>query len=290
VTGRQAFGELTSRTSIDTDRIEDGLVDPFPTLLPGPENLYRSVSPCAPPVYANGVEASPDWISCVRNFGRGRRARDTSCSGGSCAMIDENHSDACRRLVDAWLREFISVGDRRIGRSGPVCPFIPRALAQHAVETAIRYDIDGSSGPELSDKLRAEISEFGKKGRPPHNTGVLLESRLIVMPRMDPEGWERLNAVHAYLKNYAAELGLMIGQFHPDCDERAVRNSGFRVSIAPIAMLAIRHMAPHDILFLHHSERWFKEYDSRFRSHFRIRDSLLLSLYSRARDRYGLST
>jgi ABC-type multidrug transport system fused ATPase/permease subunit len=32
---RQAVGELTSRISIDTDRIEDGLVNPFSTLLPG---------------------------------------------------------------------------------------------------------------------------------------------------------------------------------------------------------------------------------------------------------------
>jgi hypothetical protein len=208
-------------------------------------------------------------------------------------MIDENHSDEYRRLVDAWLREYVSVGDRRVGRSGPVCPFIPHALAQHAVDTHIRYDIDGSSEPELNNELRAEISEFGKAGRPPHNTGVLLESRLIVMPRMGPAGWERLDAVYAYLKGFAVGLGLMIGQFHPRCDERAVRNSDFRVSIAPIAMLAIRHMAPHDILFLHPSGRWFKEYDSRFRSHFergRIRDSLLLSLYSRARDSHGLST
>jgi hypothetical protein len=208
-------------------------------------------------------------------------------------MIDESHSYEYRRLVDAWLREYVSEGDRRVGRSGPVCPFIPRALAQHDLKIHIRYEIDGSSELELSDKLRAAISEFSKAGRPPHNTGVLLESRLVVMPRLGPEGWERLDAVYAYLKDFAVESGLMIGQFHPCCDERAVRNPGFRVSVAPVAMLAIRHMAPHDILFLHHSGRWFKEYESRFRSHFqrgRIRDSLLLSLYNRARDRHSLST
>jgi heptaprenyl diphosphate synthase len=212
---------------------------------------------------------------------------------GGRATVDEIHSDEYRRLVDAWLREYVSVADRRVGRSGPVCPFIPRALAQHDVETRIRYDIDGSSEPELDDELRAEISEFGKSGRPPHNSGILLESRLIVMPRMGRAGWEHLDAVYAHLKNFAVESGLMIGQFHPRCDERAVRNPDFRVSVAPVAMLAIRHMAPHDILFLHHSEQWFKEYDQRFGSHFRrgrIRDSLLLSLYSRARDRHGLAT
>jgi hypothetical protein len=203
-------------------------------------------------------------------------------------MNDENNSDEYLELADAWLREYVSVGDKRVGRAGPVCPFMPRALTEHAVDTRVRYDIDdGCSEPELSDKLRAEIIEFAEPGRPPHNTGVILDSRLIVMPHLGPEGWARLDAAYTHLKNFAVESGLMIGQFHPHCDERAIRNPEFRVSVAPVAMLAIRHMAPHDILFLHSSSQWFKEYDSHFRSHHergRVRDSLLRSLYSRARD------
>jgi heptaprenyl diphosphate synthase len=208
-------------------------------------------------------------------------------------MTDDDYSDECRGLVDAWLRDYVSVADQRVGRSGPVCPFIPRALSEHAVETRIRDDIDGSSESELDDALRAEIREFGEAERQMPNSGVLLESRVVVMPRMGPAGWDCLDAVYAYLKNFAVESGLMIGQFHPRCDERAVRNPEFRVSVAPVAMLAIRHMAPHDILFLHHSEQWFKEYDLRFGSHYergRIRDSLLLSLYGEARDRHGVAT
>jgi hypothetical protein len=198
-----------------------------------------------------------------------------------------------RMLAETWLREYVAVGDRRVGRSGPVCPFIPHALTQHAVQTDIRCDIVGSSESELIDELRAEISEFAAAERRPRNTGVLLESRLVVMPRLDAEGWERLDAVYEHLKDFAVERGVMVGQFHPRCDERAVRNPDFKVSVAPVAMLAIRYMAPHDILFLHRSERWFKEYDSRFRSHFergRVRDSLLLSLYSKARALHSLAT
>lgn len=223
----------------------------------------------------------------------GWRAGGTFRSSGGRGMIDEFDPDEHRSLVDTWLREYVSVDDRRIGRSGPVCPFVPRALNEHALETRIRYDIDGSNEPELIDALQTEIREFGAAGRPPRNSGVLLDSRLVVMPRMGPEGWERLDAVYEGLKDFAVQSGLMIGQFHPNCDERAFRNSGFRVSIAPVALLAIRHMAPHDILFLHDSGRWFKKYYADFHSHFergRVRDSPLLSLYSRARDRHGLST
>ncbi|MEN3265537.1 MAG: hypothetical protein V7646_2431 [Pseudonocardia sp.] len=46
-------------------------------------------------------------------------------------------------------------------------------------------------------------------------------------------------------------------------------------------------MAPHDILFLHRSERWFKEYDSRFRSHFRTSRPARLDDTSQAPGAYG---
>lgn len=206
-------------------------------------------------------------------------------------MTDEISSDEHHRLVDNWLREYVSVENQGVGRSGPVCPFIPRALSEYAVETRLRYDIDGSNESELIDEMRAEIAEFCKADRPSNKSGVTLKSRLIVMPRMAAEGWTRLDTVYDHLKGFAVESGSMIGQFHPNCDERAVRNSGFRVSIAPLALLAIRYMAPHDILFLHPSARWFKEYYSRFHSHFqrgRIRDPFLLSLYSSACDRHGI--
>jgi len=209
-------------------------------------------------------------------------------------MTDEKRSDEYSILVDAWLREYVSAADHRVGRSGPVCPFIPRALIEQAVDIRVREDIDGSSERELSDGLKAEIREFGEGERPPHSSGVSLESRLIVMPLMGPAGWATLDSVyHADLKSLAVESGLMVGQFHPRCDERAVRNPDFAVSVAPVALLAMRYMAPHDILFLHRSEQWFKEYDHRFGAHFergRIRDPLLLSLYGEARERYGVAT
>jgi heptaprenyl diphosphate synthase len=209
-------------------------------------------------------------------------------------MTDEKRSDEYSTLVDAWLREYVSAADQRVGRSGPVCPFIPRALVEHAVDIRVREDIDGSSERELSEELRAEIREFGDGERPPHSSGVSLESRLIVMPHIGPVGWDTLDSVyHRDLKSLAVESGLMVGQFHPRCDERAVRNPEFAVSVAPVALLAMRYMAPHDILFLHRSEQWFKEYDHRFGAHFergRIRDPLLLSLYGEARERYGVAT
>src|SRR3954454_5405026 len=133
-------------------------------------------------------------------------------------MTDQIHPDEYSRLVDVWLREYVSADDRRVGRSGPVCPFTPRALVEGAVDIRVRYDIDGTSEPELEAQLRAEILEFGEAGRPPRSSGVSLECRLTVMPRTGPAEWDRLDAVyHAGLKDFAVQAGVMIGQFHPAC-------------------------------------------------------------------------
>lgn len=208
-------------------------------------------------------------------------------------MLDKRNSDGQLEQVNAWLREYVAMGDPRVGRAGPVCPFMPRALTQESVQTRMRSDIDGFSESQLVDELCAEISDFGRAGPPASNSGVVLDSNIVVMPRLDAAGWRRLDAAYEQLKRLAVTSGKMVGIFHPRCDDRAVRNSEFRVSVSPVAMMAIRYMAPHDILFLHDSPRWFAEYDSRFRSYFernRIRDPLLLSLYRKARDRYSVST
>jgi len=61
----------------------------------------------------------------------------------------------------------------------------------------------------------------------------------------------------------------MAGQFHKNCDERSVHNRGFHVSIAPYPLIAIRHMAIHDIIFLKDNEEWFKAYNNRYGELFR---------------------
>jgi len=57
-------------------------------------------------------------------------------------------------------------------------------------------------------------------------------------------------------------------------------------------MMAIRHMAPHDILFLGDNESWFAAYDQRFGSRFREPEKLeddqkpLIDFYRRAKTRF----
>ena len=191
--------------------------------------------------------------------------------------------------VLGWLRDYVGAPSERIGRSGPICPFVPGALNADAVRFSFHYGVDGCDPEQLQRLVAAELAEFKAKTDPPKGAGVSLHSLLVVLPDATELGWRRIDESYGPLKDLAVGAGLMIGQFHPACAERAVRNPAFRVSRSPIALYAIRHMAPHDALFLHVERRWFREYQTRFAAHApRLRSTPLVhELYHRARIEYG---
>lgn len=193
-------------------------------------------------------------------------------------------------VVLNWLHQYISQPSPQMGRRGPVCPFVPAALDADAVRFSFHYEIDRNP-----DRIRAvlltELLEFRDTSEPPGSSGTSLASLLVVFPDTDSTGWAAIDQVYGDLKDLAVEHALMIGQFHPTCDEGAVRNPAFPVSRSPIPLVAVRHMAPHDILFLHQRREWFDAYRERFAghlSHGRVRDPLLLQLYDAAVRRHGL--
>ncbi|TDB98543.1 DUF6875 domain-containing protein [Actinomadura sp. 7K534] len=172
--------------------------------------------------------------------------------------------DHDRAVVLDWLREYVGAPSEHLGRPGPVCPFIPAALNADTVRLSFHYGVDARDGDELHRLVSAELREFKATTEPPKSSGVSLDGLLVVLPDAAEEGWRRIDQTYGALKDLAVDAGLMIGQFHPACTEPAVHNAAFRVSRSPIALYAVRYMAPHDSLFLHAERRWFEKYRARF--------------------------
>jgi heptaprenyl diphosphate synthase len=207
----------------------------------------------------------------------------------SPAVGHEHRVEADLAVVLRWLREYVSKPTKDVGRTGPVCPFVPPALDDNAVRFDFFYDLDCRDPERLRSVVVDLLHEFEKTAAPPSRAGTSLASMIIVLPDTDAEGWAAIDALYPVLKGVAIELGLMIGQFHPNCDERAVRNPAFPVSISPIALLAVRRIAPHDVLFLHDDERWFTAYEERFGTNIRagkVRDTFMRELHATATSRF----
>jgi Domain of unknown function (DUF6875) len=195
-------------------------------------------------------------------------------------------------VVLGWLRDYICKPAEQLGRAGPVCPFVPTALNANTIRLSFHYEIDAHDRAVVERLIVAELREFKRTSTPPALSGRSPESLLVVLPDADEAGWAQIDESYEQrLKDFAVGEGLMLGQFHPACAEGAVRNPVFPVSRSPVALLAIRHMALHDALFLHGKRQWFEVYDARFPEHFsrgKMRDPLMCDLYENARRRYGL--
>ncbi|MFI1098515.1 DUF6875 domain-containing protein [Streptomyces sp. NPDC020917] len=184
-------------------------------------------------------------------------------------------------VVVAWLHDYIGRPHRNLRRKGPICPFVPAAMKGAQVRYDFHYEVTGADTAELTAMLLHRLNAFPV----PDTDGPSLESRVIILPDLGASGWAALDRAHAALKSGAVERGLMIGQFHPACDERSARNADFRVSRAPIPLLVVRRMASHDVLFLHQDPRWFAHYRRRFAEHYDsggTTDPLMRTLYAQA--------
>ncbi|QIS20129.1 amino acid adenylation domain-containing protein [Nocardia terpenica] len=203
--------------------------------------------------------------------------------------VDDPGLPARHALVSDWLDTYICAPHERLGRSGPVCPFVRPALTAGQLSLVYRGGIDGSDPDAVTDILRRELHRFRRTHSGTPKSGVALDSLLIVFPDMPPEHGLMLDMIYPGLKEFAVTRGLMVGQFHPHCNEPAVRNPIFPVSRAPVPLLAARLMAPHDILFLHEDDRWFGLYRERFGAHFaagKVHDRFMVRLYDAALRRF----
>ena len=208
----------------------------------------------------------------------------TTCSGALPS------GDVTEAIIRDWLNEYICRPHEHIGRTGAVCPFVTASLRAGSLEIRIRTLGSAASVATIAELLRHTLDEFDLiewKG-----SNLALRSLLVAMPDLAPSQGHLLDDAHRAIKPGAVRRGLMIGQFHPLCQEPAARNPGFPVNRSPVPLVAIRPMALHDILFLAERKEWFAEYHRRFGSHFRPgRDAiepLFVELFQNARAEYGI--
>lgn len=87
-----------------------------------------------------------------------------------------------------------------------------------------------------------------------------LVSLIVTFPELGRAHWRLIDEGHRICKTAVVRNGLMLGQFHPLCDAPAAHNQTFAVNRAPIPLMVIRQMAPHDVLFLEEDPLWLECY------------------------------
>ena len=180
--------------------------------------------------------------------------------------------------VLAWAQSFLVEPHSMMKRSPksagePVCPFARAVLEENSLYMAFHHEVNGKSA-ELIESIVLGYREPFKKTTPFHESDRLKKALLIIFPEIPARETGVLDIVHANIKTRCVHDGLMVAQCHARCDGRSVHNPAFKVYQSPYPLIAMRHMALHDILFLPDDESWFASYDFRFGARFREPEKL----------------
>lgn len=191
--------------------------------------------------------------------------------------------------VDLWLTDYIAASHPEIGRTGPICPFVSPSRKNRTMEIRLRLVGHAPSLELVEEIARGSLREYELttwRGRNP-----MLQAMVVVFPDLRSEDTGLLDQAQAHVKDDFVTQGLMVGQFHENCDVTAARNPHFAVSRAPVPVLAIRSIALHDIFFLSERPHWFRKYREKFGKFFgpdsTVMDPLLIARYEESERAYG---
>jgi hypothetical protein len=165
-----------------------------------------------------------------------------------------------------WARDFLmpeNKSTRRPVGSQSVCPFVRASVENNSFYMEFHDEVTGQSEEQIERIMLECIRRFGRLG-PYGDSDKLKKALLVVFPNLPETQANVLDLVHTNIKNEFVQNGMMVGQFHPRCEERGLYNPAFKVSVCKYPLIAMRHMALHDILFLGHNQEWFNCYNLRF--------------------------
>lgn len=192
--------------------------------------------------------------------------------------------------VMEWAENFIANPHPCLGRKGPICPFVWPSINKNAFFMAFHDEVDGNK--EGIIYLIRYYKDFFLRCFTLNTLERIFNSLLVVFPNISGEDAPIVDEVAREVKTEFVQSGLMIGDFHPRSSMASARNPEFHPMVAPFAMLAIRNMTLHDILFLHQEKIWFDEFDVRFGQLYQenkvSNNGGLVDLYNTTKERFAL--
>jgi hypothetical protein len=160
------------------------------------------------------------------------------------------------RAVSDWIKTYVVKPHKDLGRTGPVCPFVPGSLERKALWLAPERisDRDVRAVVELMNGYKSLFLD----AQP--TDGDEASSKVIVVVFTDLPA-DRAQGVfgdvlrHLAVPSYV-EHGILFGPFYAGNEGTAIYNSGFRPFQSPVPFLFVRHGVISDWKFFLDNEEW----------------------------------
>jgi hypothetical protein len=167
------------------------------------------------------------------------------------------------RITVQWSLDFLCKSHVDLGRKGAVCPFTKPSIDRELFWLSL-YSKPAPYPDEIRGIMKKYLDLFLQL---PPQTGreAQYKTILVVFPHFKEEDCKELiDNIQQQLKLDFVSRGLMIGQFHANCQESGLWNSAFRPLQSPFPMLVIRNMVISDYPFLEHDQEMIRAWTLQF--------------------------
>jgi hypothetical protein len=163
--------------------------------------------------------------------------------------------EALRAVAD-WIERFVARPNDQLGRPGPVCPFVPDALARHTLWLAAEH-VACLSAADAADLVTAYERRF-QEVEPSAGEVAIYKAFVVVLTDLRPDrAGEFLGGILDRLAAPAYEQdGFVLGGFYEGNEGTAIYNASFRPFTSPVPFLLLRQAVVGDWKFFLDKEDW----------------------------------
>jgi hypothetical protein len=177
--------------------------------------------------------------------------------------LAEGDLNALRAVAD-WIKSFIVQPHKDLGRTGPVCPFVPVSLERRTLWLAPEH-VGGRSVADVVDLVRGYQRRF--LGAQPTDGDDAI-SKVIVIVFTDLSADRAQGVFDDVLQQLAIpsydEEGIVFGPFYEGNAGTAIYNASFRPFQSPVPFLFVRQAVISDWKFFLDNEDWLNLWARRY--------------------------
>jgi hypothetical protein len=182
---------------------------------------------------------------------------------GRTSELGESDRDALHAVAD-WIKTYVVKPHKDLGRDGPVCPFVPGALARKTLWLAPEQIADRDV-PEVVELINGYQRLF-LDAQP--TDGDDADDKVVVVVFTDLSADRAQGVFDDVLQQLAVpsyvEDGIVFGPFYEGHEGTAIYNSSFRPFQSPVPFLFVRHGVISDWKFFLDNEEWLNLWARRY--------------------------
>src|SRR5262245_39267252 len=168
------------------------------------------------------------------------------------------------RAVANWTKTYVVKPHNELGRSGPVCPFVPVAL-EHKTLWLAHERSAGRSAPDVIQLIEG-YKGLLRAAQPVDGNDANYKSIVVVFTDLPAArakdffgGVLQEIGVPSYVND-----GLVMGPFYEGNDGTAIYNPNFRPSTSPVPLLLMRRAVISDWKFFLNDQDWLRRWARRY--------------------------